>query len=124
MLPAEQRLHTSAEFTTVIRGGRKAARRGVVVHLRPTGDGHGRAGLIVSRAVGNAVTRNLVKRRLRSLISSHWSADPAADVVVRALPVAAELSWTELAQDVDDAWRRASDPRPRSPRSSRRGGAG
>lgn len=109
MFPAERRLRTPADFTTVIRGGSKAARRSVVLHRRRAGDAQpGRAGLIVSRAVGNAVTRNLVKRRLRALISSHWSDDPHADVVVRALPAAAGLSWDELSADVDSAWRRAA----------------
>ncbi|WP_188664991.1 ribonuclease P protein component [Tersicoccus solisilvae] len=112
MFPAGRRLRTPADFTTVIRGGHKAARRSVVLHLRRA-DEHrpGRAGLIVSRAVGNAVTRNRVKRRLRALISSHWSDDPDADVVVRALPVSAELTWDELAADVDRAWHRAAQGR-------------
>ena len=45
---------------------------------------------MVSRAIGNAVTRNRVKRRLRHLAAVSLVAVPfPMDVVVRALPPAA-----------------------------------
>ena len=59
----------------------------------------GRAGLIVSKAVGNAVTRNLVKRRLRSLLLTRPT--PGYDVVVRAQPAAADASYAELSEALD-----------------------
>ena len=56
-----------------------------------------RIGFVVSGALGNAVTRNRVKRRLRHLAAAHvadapvgidpFAIDPfAIDIVVRALP--------------------------------------
>jgi ribonuclease P protein component len=53
------------------------------------GDSPSRAGFIVSKAVGNAVNRNRVKRRLRHLAAAALPSAPfSVDVVVRALPPA------------------------------------
>lgn len=59
-----------------------------------------RFGYIVSKAVGNAVTRNLVRRRLKT-ISDELIAEGAAgiDVVYRALPRAAEATFAELRRE-------------------------
>ncbi len=62
MLPAVHRLTDGREFRTAIRAGRRAGSRTLVVHLAelpgPTGTSRSpRVGLVVSRAVGNAVTR-------------------------------------------------------------------
>ncbi|HET7072858.1 MAG TPA: ribonuclease P protein component, partial [Mycobacterium sp.] len=60
-----------------------------------------RAGFVVSKAVGGAVIRNTVKRRLRHLARTEIAALPAgADVVVRALPGAATRSYTQLEIDL------------------------
>ena len=58
-------------------------------------------GLVVSKAVGNAVTRNLVKRRLRHLCREQLDVLPAGGVlVVRAQPAAATASARELRGDL------------------------
>jgi ribonuclease P protein component len=61
-----------------------------------------RVGFVVSRAVGTATTRNLVKRRLRHLARERLPLLPAGSMlVVRALPGAAHASYTELAAELD-----------------------
>ena len=56
-----------------------------------------RVGFVVSKAVGNAVVRNRVTRRLRAIAGSQLGGIPAGvDVVVRALPAAAGASFAEL----------------------------
>jgi ribonuclease P protein component len=76
-----------------------------VVHLRRadvTGRSPARVGLVVSRAVGPAVIRNRVKRRLRHLLRDRLSLlPPAAVVVVRATPAAGSAPSVELAADLD-----------------------
>ena len=63
-----------------------------------------RAGFVVSRAVGGAVVRNQVKRRLRHLVSERLPELPAgARLVVRALPAAADRSYQELGRDLEAA---------------------
>ena len=66
------------------------------------GISHPRVGLVVSRAVGNAVTRNLVKRRLRHLARERVGLlSPGSLLVVRALPASAAASYPELGQELD-----------------------
>jgi len=61
-----------------------------------------RVGFVVSKAVGPAVTRNLVKRRLRHLARERTGALSRRDMlVVRALPAAADASYDELERELD-----------------------
>lgn len=63
-----------------------------------------RAGFVVSKAVGDAVTRNRVKRRLRHLMRDRLSALPASSlIVVRALPPSAGADHARLVRDLDAA---------------------
>jgi len=63
-----------------------------------------RAGFIVSKAVGGAVVRNRVRRRLRHLMRERLDSLPAGtDVVIRALPSSGARSYAELGADLDGA---------------------
>jgi len=102
MLPAGSRLHTSDDFAAVVRSGRRAGTRHLVVHLLGTGRPVApRAGFVVSAKVGNAVVRHRVTRRLRPLGRQGLAGLPAgSDVVVRALPAAATASSSDLGRDL------------------------
>jgi ribonuclease P protein component len=68
-----------------------------------------RIGFVVSKAVGNAVVRNRVQRRLRHLAREHLASLPGSAVlVIRALPASAEASYAELAQDLSRCLGRVS----------------
>jgi ribonuclease P protein component len=61
-------------------------------------------GFVVSRAVGGAVVRNRVKRRLRHLAAARLHRlPPGARVVVRALPRSATATGRQLEADLDGA---------------------
>lgn len=93
------------DFTSTVRRGRRGSARRVVVHLEAgTPAGATTVGFVVSKAVGGAVERNLVKRRLRGLVAPRLDALPAGSrLVVRALPPAAGATSAELGQDLDRA---------------------
>lgn len=87
----------------------------IVTHLaRRVGDPAGasvcpRVGFAVSRAVGNAVVRNRVQRRLRALMSTRLRVlAPDTDVVIRALPASAGATSAELGAALDHALGRAT----------------
>ena len=66
-----------------------------------------RAGFVVSKAVGGAVVRNKVKRRLRHLMRDRIAQlPPGSLVVVRALPGAGGADQAQLARDLDAALQR------------------
>ena len=61
-----------------------------------------KVGLVVSRAVGSAVVRNRVKRRLRELMRRRLASLPGGCLLVlRASPASAGVSQADLAADLD-----------------------
>jgi ribonuclease P protein component len=117
VLAAAQRLRRSTDFAAAVRGGRRAGRETVVVHLlldEPAQALPARAGFVVSKTVGNAVVRNKVRRRLRHLVRPRLaSLPPGSLLVVRALPAAASASYDSVGADLDAALATARNPRRR-----------
>jgi ribonuclease P protein component len=75
-------------------------------------DSPARIGFVVSRAVGNAVVRHRVQRRLRHLFHDRLADLPSgSQVVVRALAPSAAASYAELGADLDRCLQRARDDR-------------
>lgn len=109
MLPHTNRMRRREEFTSAVRGGQRAGRPLLAVHLK---DGRSEqpahVGFAVSRAVGNAVVRNRVRRRLRHLMRDRLGVLPSgSSVVVRANRAAAEAGYADLGSDLDRALERA-----------------
>jgi ribonuclease P protein component len=94
------RLTDSPEFERVYRQGTAYRGRLFSVHAFPNEHGNPRLGLSVSRKVGNAVTRNAVRRRLREVFHSCISEIAGnLDLVVSARPAAAKATLEELREE-------------------------
>jgi ribonuclease P protein component len=105
MLPKANRVVRPEDFRTVVRRGRRSSSP-IAVYYRLDRDAADplRFGFIISRAVGGAVERNLMRRRLRSVGRQFVDAGVlGADVVVRALPGSAQQDWASLSADMHDA---------------------
>ncbi|MEV5000463.1 ribonuclease P protein component [Nocardioides sp. LML1-1-1.1] len=126
MLDAGHRLRDPELFRAAGRRGLRAGSRTVVTHLllRPERQVVGmpgpragaattpRVGFVVSKAVGTAVVRNRVKRRLRHAVRERIEGVPAGSVlVVRAQPAAAGSSYPELVADLDRCLQRVTEAR-------------
>lgn len=97
------------DFRVTVRRGRKAAQPLLVAHVHQGEGGPTSVGLVVSKAVGPAVTRNQVKRRLRHVMRDRLDAVPAGSrVVLRALPASSSATSDEIAAQVDVALARAA----------------
>ncbi|PFG29682.1 ribonuclease P protein component [Paramicrobacterium agarici] len=111
MLDKAHRITSAADYKHVVRRGRRSAGRSTVTYAtkNPNG-GDPRFGFIVAKTVGNAVTRNRVRRRLKALAYSALRGELVPetpligrDLVFRALPSASTASFDDLRADVSRA---------------------
>jgi ribonuclease P protein component len=97
-MKGEQYLNKPGDFARVQQG--KWWRGGlVVIKSCPNDLLQARYGFIVSKRVGKAVIRNLVKRRLREIVRQ-LNLKPGTDTVLSARPQAAQAEYEALKTDV------------------------
>lgn len=107
----DDRLRKRREFEECYASGVRVSGRHLQVFLLPTGAGavsatarpenRPRLGLSISRRVGGAVARNLVRRRLREIFRRNRDVfgSRGGDLVINARPSAATASFAELADE-------------------------
>ncbi|THJ68707.1 ribonuclease P protein component [Arthrobacter echini] len=124
MLPVIHRVRTAADFTHTVRSGARSGRRNVLLYgVRTACASPSRVGFIVGKGVGNAVTRNLVRRRLREVSAECLTAHPYGyDFVARALPAAQTSDWSSLRGDFTSALTSVVRKLERSDVARRKGG--
>jgi ribonuclease P protein component len=98
-LPTKQRIRKPAEFRRVFARGNRTSNSLTNVAVVANELSYLRVGLSVSKRVGTAVTRNLVKRRIRNAFAN-MSINGGWDVVVTAKPNSSEASYEDLGQAI------------------------
>jgi ribonuclease P protein component len=95
------RIRRRRDYLATQNRGRRIHTQHLLVFIRPNGLLHCRIGITVSKKVGNSVTRNLVRRRLREVfrLNKDWF-PPGHDVVLVAKRVAAEATYHELLEEL------------------------
>jgi ribonuclease P protein component len=109
------RLRAEADFARVRSQGRSQGNRLLTLLTVPNGLEHNRYGVVVSKRVGKAVTRNLVKRRLREVLRELDRTGCIAlglDLALIVRPAAAAATFAELRDAVLGLLRRAAIWRP------------
>lgn len=109
MLKKEQRIKKNEEFSKVFKQGHSVANRQFVLYVLPKeGQVAFRLGLSVSKKVGNAVTRNRIKRYIREVFQSQKDLLAAnVDYVVIARKPASDMSLLEVEQSLLHVMRKA-----------------
>jgi ribonuclease P protein component len=107
VLAKANRITSADDYRVIVRRGAKVAGAHTVSYLRPRESGtDARFGFIVSKKVGGAVRRNLIRRRLKAACyealcdESAGAGIAGVDMVVRALPSAAVADWAALRSEV------------------------
>ena len=109
----DDRLRKRTEFEECYVSGVRVSGRHLLLFLLSRPDAaRPRIGISVSRRVGDAVTRNRVKRRIRELFRRKRPSQ-AVEVVVNARPSAGSAAFCELERDYADCLRRGVSRLPR-----------
>jgi ribonuclease P protein component len=96
-----ERLKNPRDFSLVYSQGRPRFGKYVVVSSLPTDLEVSRVGFAVSKKVGNAVTRNRIKRRLRAIIQEVApNVEPGFDLVIGAKRSCVEVDFAQLRADL------------------------
>jgi ribonuclease P protein component len=112
-MPARlHRITRGEDYRSTVREGRRVGGAYCVTHaVSRTREDPARFGFIVSKAVGGAVVRNLVRRRLKSIVDRRIASGFAGyDVVFRALPASATAPFAELEREVGRSLDRIQGP--------------
>jgi ribonuclease P protein component len=95
--PRAFRLMRRAEYDAVYREGRRRSSREFTLFLRPNGLDSSRFGWSIKKALGNAVRRNRIRRRLREILRLHrQEIAPGWDIVIHPRSSAATAQFSAL----------------------------
>ncbi len=102
MLARTNRLLTAADFRGVLRRGKRHSMSSMTVSIVTTPESSSaRFGFVVTKKVGNAVVRNLVRRRLKAAARELVDAGlVGVDVVARVLPGSVDRDWATLRHEL------------------------
>ena len=102
----DQRLRRRKDFAEAYRQGRVFSNHLLVLRVRSNGLDVTRFGFVTGKAVGGAVLRNRVKRRLRACAQALGLA-PGLDLVIGARRPAASAEFAEITSAVKQLASRA-----------------
>jgi len=107
--PRACRLIRRAEYDAVYREGRRRSSREFTVFLRPNGMELSRFGWSIKKALGSAVKRNRMRRRIREIIRLHrQEIAPGWDIVIHPRSSVETAKFSALADELLKLFPRAA----------------
>ena len=99
--PREARLVRRGEFDAVYRAGRRRSSSHFTVFFRANELPESRFGVSIKKALGGAVVRNRIRRRLREIVRCRRSEIPAGwDIVIHPKGAVGKAPFAELAEEL------------------------
>ncbi len=99
--PREARLVRRSEYDAVYRAGKRRSSSHFTIFVRPNELPLSRFGFSIKKALGGAVVRNRIRRRLREMVRCHRQEIPAGwDFVMHPKSSVAKASLPLLAEDL------------------------
>jgi len=105
LLAREHRLRSSDDIREVVKTGKRVSNSFATIHYLPSEINQ--FAVVTSKAVGNAVVRNLAKRRCRAVLFEFQNSDPAIKAVLRLRPTVATAKWEDISIGVKQLMGRA-----------------
>jgi len=107
--PRASLLVRRAEYDAVYREGRRRSSREFAVFLRPNRLELSRFGWSIKKALGSAVKRNRMRRRIREIIRLHrQEIAPGWDIVIHPRSTVAKANFSSLSEELLKMLPRAS----------------
>ena len=111
-LPKSARLRRTADYRKVYAEGRRRNLGLLVGFARANGERTSRIGITVSRALGGAVERNRLKRRVREVVRRHRAElGPGWDIVLQPRAAAKTAPFLDLDQAIRNFFLACADGR-------------
>lgn len=98
------------EFSLVLRRGRTAGTKHLSVYALGDRkrDHRPKVGIVITKKVGNAVVRNRLRRRCKSILDGSGAVASGTWYVVMCRPAATSLGFTQLREQLDSALQASS----------------
>lgn len=95
------RLTHRAEYDAVYRNGRRRSSRQFTVFFWPNGGSESRFGMSVGRALGGAVVRNRIRRRVREVLRLNRRGIPSGwDIIVHPRASVAKAEFAAMSDEL------------------------
>lgn len=101
MIGKEFRIRESKQYNNIYQNGKKFLGKCLIVFIMENDLGINRFGIVTSKKIGNAITRNKAKRRLRALVKENrLKLKQGYDLVLVCRPLISKVKYSQIEKDL------------------------
>lgn len=100
----EFRILKHEEFREIISGAPFEKSSCFVIHFRENKNGKLRVGINVGKRNGGAVTRNKIKRQIRTIVSTHFDFTKPLDLIILVRPAYSPSLYRKAEEELKGLW--------------------